>query len=132
MVGIRDDEIDVALLTGDWLVRHGVRIASARYDESLDRLIIELTNGSSFAFPPRIAQGLEHASAEALAEVEVLGVGTGLHWESLDVDLSIEGLLNGRLGSQKHMALGRLKQNDDGAPLGEGIGSGGALRRAAS
>ena len=80
------------------------RASSARYDGAAARLIIELTNGSTFIFDPRLAQGLEQASDEALAEVEVLGVGFGLHWEALDVDLNVESLLAGRFGSRRYMA----------------------------
>lgn len=80
------------------------RAASARFDVSSGRLIIELVNGGTFAFPPRLAQGLEDATDEELAKVEVLGVGFGLHWEHLDVDLKIESLMAGRFGSRKYMA----------------------------
>ncbi|WP_218275275.1 DUF2442 domain-containing protein, partial [Pseudomonas sp. GP01-A4] len=65
------------------------RAATARYDRQLDRVIVDLTNGCTFAFPPQIAQGLESATADQLAEVEILGLGYGLHWEGLDADLSL-------------------------------------------
>ncbi|VTZ64182.1 hypothetical protein EMEDMD4_570063 [Sinorhizobium medicae] len=45
-----------------------------------------LTNGCTFAFPPRLAQGLEEASSDQLAAVEILGHGYGLHggdWTSI-------------------------------------------------
>jgi hypothetical protein len=35
--------------------------------------------------------------------VEVLGQGYGLHWEKLDVDLSIPGLLAGLFGTKAFM-----------------------------
>ena len=56
---------------------------------------LDLTNGCTFAFPARSAQGLERASDAELAQVEILGLGLGLHWERLDVDLSVPGLLAG-------------------------------------
>ena len=62
------------------------------------------TNGCTFAFPPRLAQGLEDATADQLAEVEILGAGYGLHWEALDADLSLPGLLAGLLGTKAYMA----------------------------
>lgn len=80
------------------------RAATARYDRQLDRVIVDLTNGCTFAFPPRIAQGLETATADQLAKIEILGVGYGLHWESLNVDLSLPGLMAGRFGSKAYMA----------------------------
>lgn len=54
---------------------------------------MDLTNGCTFAFPPRLAQGLEAASDDELDAVEILGAGHGLHWEVLDGDLSVPGLL---------------------------------------
>ncbi len=80
------------------------RAARIRYDRRRGRMLVELTNGCSFTFPPRLAQGLEDASDEALSQVEILGNGYGLHWESLDVDLSIPGLLAGLFGTKSYMA----------------------------
>ena len=80
------------------------RAASARYDAALDRVIVDLTNGCTFSFPPRLAQGLETASAAQLADVEILGAGYGLHWEALDADLSVPGLLAGLFGTRAFMA----------------------------
>jgi hypothetical protein len=80
------------------------RAASARYDRRRGRMVIALTNGCSFTFPARLAQGLEHASDEQIAAFEILGEGYGLHWESLDVDLSIPGLLAGLFGTRSYMA----------------------------
>jgi len=51
----------------------------------------------------RRAHGLEEASDDALAEVEILGLGFGLHWERLDVDLSVPGLLAGLFGTKTYM-----------------------------
>jgi hypothetical protein len=42
---------------------------------------------------------LSKATFEQLAEVELICDGTGLHWETLDEDLSIIGILEGRLGA---------------------------------
>jgi hypothetical protein len=80
------------------------RARAAHYDRESRRLIIELTNGSTFAFDPRLAQGLENAADEQLGCVQTSPAGFGLHWEELDVDLSVEGLLAGRFGSRRYMA----------------------------
>lgn len=80
------------------------RAASARYDRRRGRMVIALTNGCSFTFPARLAQGLEEASDDEIATFEVLGNGYGLHWEALDVDLSIPGLLAGLFGTKAFMA----------------------------
>jgi hypothetical protein len=77
---------------------------SARYDARSDRIIVELTSGATFAFPPRLAQGLADAAPAHLAEVELLGDGEALHWETLDVDYSVAGLVNGIFGTAKWTA----------------------------
>jgi hypothetical protein len=79
------------------------RARRARYDRRTRRILVDLTNGCSFAFPARQAQGLEWASDAELAQVEVLGLGFGLHWERLDVDLSVPGLLAGLFGTKAYM-----------------------------
>jgi hypothetical protein len=79
------------------------RATSARYDARTGRIEIELSDGCLFAFPAREAQGLEGATARQLARVEVIGDGYALHWEELDVDYTVPGLLAGRLGSRLWM-----------------------------
>jgi Protein of unknown function (DUF2442) len=79
------------------------RVRIARFDGASGRIVVDLSNGCSFAFPARLAQGLEDANPDALAEVEILGQGYGLHWEKLDVDLSIPGLLAGLFGTKAFM-----------------------------
>ena len=79
------------------------RALSARYDAKNGRIVLELSNGATYAFPAALGQGLETATPAQLAEVELNGAGFGLHWESLDVDLSIAGLLAGRFGNKAWM-----------------------------
>ncbi len=79
------------------------RAMTARYDAGSGRVLVELDNDCSFAFPARLAEGLADASDADLAEVEILGAGYGLHWESLDVDLSLPGLLAGLFGTKAYM-----------------------------
>ena len=104
MTDLTDDQIEAALERGKVVLSTGPRAVSARYDARQKRLIVDLTNGCTFAFPPRLAQGLEEATDQQLCDVEVLGVGFGLHWEALNVDLSVPGLMAGLFGSRAHMA----------------------------
>jgi hypothetical protein len=80
------------------------RAQSARYDRKSGRIVIDLTNGCTFAFPARLAQGLGAASDEELAEVQVLGEGYGLHWETLNEDHAVPALLAGIFGTKRYMA----------------------------
>jgi hypothetical protein len=85
------------------------RAAAARYDAATGRVIVDLTNGCTFAFPARALQTLEGARDEELAQIEVLGPGYGLHWEALDADFSVAGLLMGLFGTEAWMARERAR-----------------------
>jgi hypothetical protein len=104
MAELSDAQIDAAIERGKAARLSEPRASRARFDKKLGRVIVELTNGCTFAFPPGLAQGLEAATNDELAKVEILGDGFGLHWEALDVDLSIPGLLAGLFGTRAYMA----------------------------
>lgn len=99
MVDVSDAELTQAKQT--WQQERAGRPvpASVRFDIGSERIIVEFTNGSAFLFPARAVEGLEKATSEQLSEVELLGE-TGLHWESLDVDYTIQGLMQGIFGSK--------------------------------
>lgn len=99
-----DAAIDAALERGRVAHESEPRATMARYDRASGRVIVDLENGCTFAFPPRLAQGLEGATDDQLAAVELLGRGYGLHWEELDVDLSLPGLMAGLFGTKAWMA----------------------------
>jgi len=133
MVEITDAEIRAAQQRGLLAQRTEPRAAAARYDRKRKRVVVDLLNGTTFAFPPNLAQGLEAATEDQLAEVEVLGAGYGLRWESLDVDLSVPGLLAGIFGTSKWMAAnaGRTKSVAKAAAARANGAKGGRPRKAA-
>ncbi|MBJ7898336.1 MAG: DUF2442 domain-containing protein [Cyanobacteria bacterium RI_101] len=64
-----------------------------------DRWIcIRLQDEREIRFPAHKNKRLAKATTEQLAEVELICDGTGLHWPSLDEDLSVMGILAGRVG----------------------------------
>jgi len=134
MAELTDKQIDAALARGQAAASSEPRAASARYDRRLDRIVVELTNGCTFAFPPRLAQGLEDATADELAAVEVLGAGYGLHWEALDVDFTVPGLLAGIFGTRAYMArnAGRATSSAKAAASRANGAKGGRPRKTAS
>jgi hypothetical protein len=79
------------------------RAVAARYDVVTGRVEVELRNGCMFAFPAGMAQGLGRATSDQLGRVIVSPTGTGLRWESLDVDLLVSGLLGGVFGNRAWM-----------------------------
>lgn len=100
-----DKQIDAANARGRELLESGEpRAAAAHYDPESGRVLVHLTNGCTFAFPARRVQGLEDASDAEIAEVEILGAGFGLHWETRDVDIRLIGLMNGVFGTKAYMS----------------------------
>jgi len=133
MAELTDAKIDAALARGKIARMSEPRAAKARYDRKLGRVVVDLTNGCTFAFPARLAQGLERATDDQLAAVEILGGGYGLHWEALDTDISIPGLLAGIFGTKAYMArlAGRTKSLAKAAAARANGAKGGRPRKTA-
>ena len=69
-----------------------VRASSVRFDR--DSMWVELSDGRTLGVPLAWFPRLLHSSAEQREQVEISS--RGLHWEALDEDISIAGLLAGR------------------------------------
>ena len=104
MVELTDAQIAAANERGRIIAQTQPHAKSARYDARADRVIVDLTSGATFAFPPHLVQGMADATPAQIAEVEVVGAGYGLHWETLDLDYTVPGLINGVFGTAKWMA----------------------------
>jgi hypothetical protein len=102
MVDLTDAQIDAALARGRLARQMEPRAAAARYDQERDRIVVDLANGCALAFPPRLVGGLEDAGKDAVAAVEIIGAGYGLHWEALDIDLSVPGLVAALFGTSAY------------------------------
>jgi len=134
MVELTDAEYEAAVERGRIAEAAEPRARSAYYDRATGRIVIELKNGSTFAFPARLAQGLQNATDDEIAEVEVLGTGYGLHWETLDEDYTVPGLLAGLFGTRKYMAqlAGRATSPAKAAAARANGAKGGRPRRTAA
>ena len=104
MAELSDAEITAAARRGKLVRANEPRAVAARFDHRRRLIKVDLNNGCTFSFPPELAQGLEAGSDSQLAAVEIIGGGYGLHWEALDADLSVVGLLAGLFGTQAYMA----------------------------
>ena len=62
-------------------------------------ICLRLADEREIRFPASKNPRLSKASPDRLARVELICDGTGLHWPDLDEDLSVQGILEGRLGS---------------------------------
>ncbi len=69
------------------------RVESFRFDASDGRMTLEMRGGASVSFDPRGVRGLEAASDEELAGLELIGNGSALHWDAIDVQVTTVALL---------------------------------------
>jgi len=56
---------------------------------------VELTDGRKLGVPLAYFPRLLHAARKQLENYEISGGGTGLHWEELDEDILVKGLMMG-------------------------------------
>lgn len=63
---------------------------------SEDTLSVDLTDGRTISVPLGWFPRLEHAYPEERANWRFIGKGLGIHWEDIDEDISVEGLLAGK------------------------------------
>ena len=131
MVELTDRQIDAALERGAANRASEPRATSARFNAASERLVIELSNGCTFALPPRLIEGLANATADQMKRVEILGWGYSLHWPDLDVDVTIPGLLSGIFGTGAYMArlAGRAKSDAKAAAARANGAKGGRPRK---
>jgi hypothetical protein len=67
---------------------------------SEDTLSVDLSDGRTISVPLGWYPRLEHASPEEVANWRFIGKGQGVHWEDLDEDISVEGLLAGTVSGE--------------------------------
>jgi Protein of unknown function (DUF2442) len=74
----------------------------------LDLLILKLSDGRRQLIPREDLQGLQSATREQIARVEILGNGTALHWPALNLHLYVPSLFRRVYGTPSWMAkIGR-------------------------
>jgi len=61
-----------------------------------DTLSVDLSDGRSISVPIAWFPRLLHSSEQERNNWRLIGRGQGIHWEDIDEDISIEGLLAGR------------------------------------
>jgi len=59
------------------------------------QLVVDLEDGRSISVPLTWYPRLLHATQKERDNWQVAGGGFGIHWPSIDEDLSVEGLLRG-------------------------------------
>jgi hypothetical protein len=78
------------------------------------------------AWYPRLA----HASAGERKDWRLIAQGRGIHWQAIDEDISVEGLLAGRASGESQASLKRwLASRTVRPPKGSGAASRSGARR---
>ena len=104
-----DLEIDAAIARGKVYDQYAPSVVTALYRAESDVIALTLSTGVELAIPRKLLQGLENADPSAVAKMEILGPGSMLHWEALDVDHSLQSLLHGIFGNRRWMSeIGKL------------------------
>jgi len=72
------------------------KVTNAWYEKGYICLL--LSDRREIRFPVELNRKLRIASDEQLKNIEIICNGTGIHWPELDEDLSLAGVLEGRVG----------------------------------
>jgi len=65
-----------------------------------DTLTVELSDGRTISVPTIWYPRLFYANKQERQKWRIIGNGHGIHWESLDEDISIENLLAGKASGE--------------------------------
>jgi hypothetical protein len=72
---------------------------------TVDTLTVDLSDGRTISVPLAWYPRLMHATPEELKNWRLIGKGQGVHWEDIEEDISIEGLLIGRPSGESQASL---------------------------
>lgn len=100
-VGTTDEELD-AILARNLLDTSPPDpcAVSAEYVRSLDLILLKIGDGSRLVLQRELLQGLEEATPEQLAHIEIFG-GNDIAWPDLDVDHYLPHLMAGKYSSDR-------------------------------
>ena len=78
---------------------------TVKADVTDDTLSVDLADGRTISVPLSWYPRLLHGTNEERQQWRLIGGGEGIHWESLDEDISVEGLLAGRASGESEKSL---------------------------
>lgn len=81
-----------------------------------DTLTIDFSDGRTISVPLGWYPRLEHASPEERENWRLIGKGQGIHWEDIDEDISVEGLLAGKSSGESQISLKKWLQSRQACP----------------
>ena len=88
---------------------------------SEDTLTVDLSDGRTISVPLAWFPRLVNASTEERNNWRLIGRGHGIHWQDIDEDISIEGLLAGRPSGESQQSFKKwLDQKQAGPTIRSG------------
>ena len=76
-----------------------------------DTLRVDLGDGRTISVPLAWFPRLVHATPDERNNWRLIGSGEGIHWENVDEDISIEGLLAGRASGESQDSFKKWLEN---------------------
>jgi hypothetical protein len=87
-----------------------------------DTLTVDLSDGRTISVPIGWYPRLEHANPEERTNWRLIGKGQGIHWEDIDEDISIDGLIAGKASGESQESFKNwLKTRQSPEPLVAGM-----------
>ena len=82
-----------------------------------DTLTVDLSDGRTILVPLGWYPRLQHASPQERNNWRFIGKGQGIHWEDIDEDVSVEGLLAGKPSMESQASFKKWLHNRQGRQL---------------
>jgi hypothetical protein len=86
-------------------VKQVERPRALRVGVSDDELTVDLDDGRTIVVPLSWYPRLEHATSEERQRWELIGNGTGIHWEAVDEDISVDALVRGKPSNESQASF---------------------------
>ncbi len=81
-----------------------------------DTLSVELSDGRTISAPLGWFPRLERATEQERKNWRLIGKGHGIHWEDIDEDISVEGLVAGKPSGESQSSFKRWLQSRQTRP----------------
>lgn len=75
----------------------GLKIKGVHFYPEMDMMVIVLNNQKIVSKRISTSERLSNASIDDLNDYELIGSGVGIHWSSVDEDISLKGILQEEL-----------------------------------
>ena len=85
-----------------------------------DTLTVDLSDGRTISVPLGWYPRLEHASPAERSKWRLIGKGQGIHWEEIDEDISVEGLLAGKPSGESQTSFKKWLQDRQSPSTSQG------------